>query len=453
MANLKIELPKEVLDIIQTFKKNSFEIYIVGGAVRDILMGKEVYDWDFTTNATPQETLKLFPSAFYDNKFGTVGIKPQKEGDRPFEITTFRKEEGYSDSRHPDKITWGKTLNEDLSRREATISAMALKPAKSNEYEIIDPYQGQKDIKKRIFKAVGDPNQRYQEDALRMIRAIRISAQLGFQIETKTFEAIKLNASLIHKIAKERIKDELFKILASAFPYEGMLLFKNVGLMEQILPEMEKTFGVEQKSPGRHHVYDVGTHLMLSLKFCKSEDPIARFATLIHDVGKPVTYKELENGTITFYNHEMVSTNLAKRISQRLKLSSKEKNKLITLVRYHQFTVDERQTDSAIRRFIRNVGTEYIPDMLTLRVADRLGGGARETSWRLEEFKKRLIEVQKQPFSIKDLKINGNDVMKTLKIPPGPKVGEILETIFEEVVEKKIENEKDILLKRLKDLS
>ena len=149
----------------------------------------------------------------------------------------------------------------------------------------------------------------------------------------------------------------------------------------------------------------------------------------------------------------MVSTNLAKRISQRLKLSSKEKNKLITLVRYHQFTVDERQTDSAIRRFIRNVGTEYIPDMLTLRVADRLGGGARETSWRLEEFKKRLIEVQKQPFSIKDLKINGNDVMKTLKIPPGPKVGEILETIFEEVVEKKIENEKDILLKRLKDLS
>jgi len=176
---------------------------------------------------------------------------------------------------------------------------------------------------------------------------------------------------------------------------------------------------------------------------------LTRFATLIHDIGKPQTYKKLESGTITFYNHELVSTKIAQNIAERLKFSNKEKEKLIILVRWHQFTVDERQTDSAIRRFIKNVGLENIEDMLALRVADRLGGGARETSWRLEEFKRRLLEVQKQPFSIKDLKIDGNDVMKILNLRPGPKVGEILEKLFAEVVAKKTENEREVLLKKL----
>lgn len=221
--------------------------------------------------------------------------------------------------------------------------------------------------------------------------------------------------------------------------------------MEEVLPELEKAFGVEQKSPGRHHIYDVGNHLLMSLKECKSGDPLVRFATLIHDIGKPTTYKKLETGVITFYNHEIVSTKIAKNIAERLRFSNKETEKLITLVRWHQFTVDERQTDSAIRRFIRNVGKENISDMITLRVADRLGGGARETSWRLEEFKKRLIEVQKEPFAVRDLKIDGVDVMKEINIKPGPKVGEILNTIFEEVVEKKVSNEKKELLERLKD--
>jgi len=187
----------------------------------------------------------------------------------------------------------------------------------------------------------------------------------------------------------------------------------------------------------------------MSLKNCKSTDPLTRFATLIHDIGKPQTYKKLESGTITFYNHELVSTKIAQNIAERLKFSNKEKEKLIILVRWHQFTVDERQTDSAIRRFIRNVGLENIKDILDLRVADRLGGGARETSWRLEEFKRRLIEVQKQPFSIRDLKINGNDVMRILNLKPGPKVGEILEKLFEKVVAKEIPNEKETLLKSI----
>jgi len=313
-------------------------------------------------------------------------------------------------------------------------------------------YGGQKDIDSKLVRAVGNADERFSEDALRMMRAVRIASELGFTIEEKTFEAIKKNAPLINKIAKERIKDELFKLLGSPNPYEGMVLFRESGLSQEILPELEKCFGVEQKSPGRHHIYDVGTHLLMALKFCKSTDPVTRFATLLHDIGKPQTYRKLNTGTITFYNHEMVSTKIAQNIADRLRLSRKETDKLITLVRWHQFTVDERQTDSAIRRVIRNVGLENIEDMLALRVADRLGGGARETSWRLEEFKARLIEVQKQPFAVKDLKIDGNDVMKELNLKPGKEVGEILNKLFDEVVEKKVENEREILLSELKNI-
>jgi tRNA nucleotidyltransferase (CCA-adding enzyme) len=415
---MEIKIPESVYKIIQKFQVSDFEIYIVGGAVRDILMGKAVYDWDFTTNATPEEMLKLFKDAYYENDFGMVGVPNEIEGERPYEITTFRTEHGYSDSRRPDKVEWGKTLEEDLKRRDFTWNSMALQlesaeqSSKNKEYinntmnsvvctmRLIDHYNGQKDIKNKLVRAVGDANERFSEDALRMMRAVRFTAELGFSIEEKTFEAIKVNAVLIEKIAKERIRDELFKILKSPHPYEGILIFKNTGLMQEILPEMEKTFGVEQKSPGRHHIYDVGTHSLMSLKAVaeRTTDPVVRFATLIHDIGKPQTYKKLENGTITFYNHEMVSAKIAKRIAERLRFSNKDTEKLYILVRYHQFTVDERQTDSAIRRFIRKVGIENIYDMLDLRVGDRLGGGARETSWRLEEFKKRLLEVQKQPF-------------------------------------------------------
>jgi tRNA nucleotidyltransferase/poly(A) polymerase len=450
--NVKVKLPEFVNTILNKFEKENYQIYVVGGAVRDIILGKIVDDWDFTTNATPEEILKLFPEGYYDNKFGTVGIK-DPSFENPFEITTYRKEFGYSDSRRPDKVEWGKTLDDDLSRRDFTINAMALKTIKenSNEYEIIDIFEGQKDLKNKLIKAVGNPNERFSEDALRMMRAIRIASELNFTIEVKTLEAIKKNSGLINRIAKERVKEEFFKLLSSSHPYEGVLMFRNSGLMNEIIPELEKTFGVEQKSPSRHHIYDVGTHLLMSLKECKSEDPVVRFATLVHDIGKPQTYKIQSNGVITFYNHELISTRIAENIADRLKFSNKERDKFVTLVKFHQFTLDEKQTDSAIRRFIKNVGTENIEDMINLRVADRLGGGAKETSWRLEEFKKRIIEVQKQPFSIKDLKIDGNDVMHKLGIKPGPKVGEILEKLFKKVEEKEIPNTKEDLLSELKN--
>lgn len=445
----QFNIPDEVCEILKKLEKNGFEAYIVGGAIRDLLMGKSPNDWDFTTNATPPQILKTFgQNAFYDNKFGTVGI-PSPSGLDPHEITTFRTESNYTDARRPTKVSWGKSLEEDLKRRDFTINAMAIDQNK----KIIDPYQGQKDLDNKIIRAVGNPSERFSEDALRLMRAIRIASQLNFKIEPKTFEAIKTHANLITRIARERVKDELFKILSSNHPYEGILMLKDSGLLEKILPEVEKMFGVEQKSVGRHHIYDVGTHCLMSLKFCKSTDPITRFATLIHDIGKPATYKKLDSGVITFYNHEVVSAGIARRIAERLRFSNKETDKLITLVRWHQFTVNEFQTDSAIRRFIKNVGAQNLEDIIALRIADRLGSGAKETSWRTEEFKKRLIEVQKQPFSIKDLKINGLDVMKELNLKPSPKIGQILDQLFQEVVDKKVENKKEVLLKRTKELA
>ena len=447
---LEKKIPLQISKVFQKFQKAGYEIYMIGAGSRNLLTGKEIVNPDFTTNATPAEIQKLYPQSFYDNKFGTVGIKIDNQ---IYEITTYRQEWGYSDRRHPDKILFGKRLEDDLPRREFTISAIAIGPGKEKKgLEIIDLFKGQEDLKKKIIRAIGNPEERFTEDALRLMRAIRFSTQLGFTIEEKTFQAIKDSTKLINEIADERVREELIRILKTDHPADGMMLLKNSGLLEEILPELEKAFAVPQKSPGRHHLYDVGTHSLMSLKHCPSEDPIVRLAVLIHDLGKVATFKKLENGTITFYNHEVVSTSIARNFAQKYRFSKKDREKLVTLVRWHQFTVDERQTDSAIRRFIRHVGKENLKHILDLRVGDRLGGGARETSWRLEKFKQRLIEVQKQPFSVTDLKVSGHEVMKALGIQSGPQVGRILNKIFKEVVEEGLTNEKKSLLKRVKEV-
>ncbi|OGD05516.1 hypothetical protein A2379_00975 [Candidatus Amesbacteria bacterium RIFOXYB1_FULL_47_13] len=457
---LKIPVPSDVTGVLNKMTKAGYEVYIVGGVIRDFLLKRPLYDWDMTTNAMPEEILKLFPDAFYDNKYGTVGIpreilsdKDTKLQSRPVEITTFRTEHGYSDSRHPDEVRWGKTLEEDLARREFTISAMALRPIQRKyTFELIDLHGGIRDLEDKLLRTVGDANQRFSEDALRMIRAVRIASQLGFAIEEATFAAIQANAGNIRQISAERVRDELLKIMASDFPADGYLLLRNTGLGEYVLPEMEGAFGVEQKSPGRHHIYDVGTHAVESLRNCPSKDSITRLATLVHDAGKVKTQKIFPDGKITFFNHEMAGAKIAEKIAGRLRFSNNQKERFVTLVRWHQFTVNERQTDSAIRRFIRNVGVENVMEMLALRTGDRLGGGAKMTSWRLEEFKKRLLEVQKQPFSVADLKISGLDVMEIKGISPGPAVGKYLQALFTEVEEKGLVNEKEILIERLKGL-
>lgn len=459
-----ISLPEPALKIISVLQNKGFEVWAVGGSVRDTLLGKKTHGWDFTTKATPEQIQKLFPNSFYDNTFGTVGISLKHLNEQfpdlvvddendVYEITTFRSEEGYSDKRHPDKVSWGKTLEEDLKRRDFTINAIALS-VKNNQEIIVDLFGGQEDLKNKLLRAVGNPNERFQEDALRMIRAIRFAAEHGFTIEEKTLAAISQNANLIAQISWERIRDELLKILKSPFPYEGMIFLRQTGLLKIILPELEDCFGVEQKSPGRHHIYDVGSHSLLSLKNCPSADPIVRLATLLHDIGKTKTYRVLPNGTITFYNHEVVGARLVDKISQRLRLSKEQQDKLWTLVRWHQFTVDEHQTDSAIRRFIRRVGVDKIQQMIDLRIGDRLGGGIQmATSWRLRLYMKRIIDVQKHTPSVSDLKIDGNDVMKILKIKPGPKVGKILNKLFAEITESPEKNKKEYLTKRILELN
>lgn len=441
MASM-LKLPPDAQGVIDSLKKKGYEASAVGGSVRDVLMDRETHGWDFTTNATPEQILEVFPDSFYDNQFGTVGIKMP---DDIYEVTTYRSEEGYEDHRHPDKITWGKTLIEDLSRRDFSINAIAY-----DGKTITDPHNGQADLKDKIIRAVGNAEERFKEDALRMMRAVRIASELGFMIEEETLVAIRNNAASLNQISAERIHDELLRILSSEYAADGILLLKNSGLLKEIIPELEPAFAIQQKSPERHHVYDVGTHSVMALKHCPSPDPIVRLATLLHDIGKIQTFKVV-NGVITFYNHEVVSTKIAKTILARLKFSRKHTEKILILIRWHQFTVDERQTDSALRRFIRHVGKENLEDMLALRIGDRLGGGARETSWRLELFKKRLEDVQKQPFTVADLKIDGHDVMKELNTKPGPIIGKTLDALFTEVEAGTLPNEREALLAKLKE--
>jgi tRNA nucleotidyltransferase (CCA-adding enzyme) len=455
------KIPQHIIEIVKKFSESGFEIYLVGGSVRDLLHKREVADWDLTTNATPAQVQDMFPDSVYENNFGTVGIKTpdisEAEHKGLVEVTTFRTEKDYTDRRHPAVVEWGKSVEEDLQRRDFTINAMALdleSRIKNQELRIIDPFGGRDDLKNKVIKAVGDPALRFKEDALRLMRAIRFATQLGFSIEERTLQEIQNDAVLLAEIATERVREELIKILASEYPYEGVMLLKNTGLLGYILPELLEGIGISQVRPGRHHTDDVFTHNVLSLKHTPAKDPIVRFATLVHDIGKPRVRSEDEEGLVIFYNHEIAGAKIARDIAVRLRFSKKETEKITKLVRWHMFTVDEKITDSAVRRFIRRIGVENVSDMMDLRVGDRLGGGTQTAeSWRLKLFKKRLEEqMAPAPFSINDLAIDGRDVMKELNIKPGPKVGEILQKLFEEVDEDLEKNNKEFLLKRLKEI-
>ncbi len=452
---MKESIPDKIFDAYQKIQKAGFEVFFVGGGVRNMLLKQPVKDWDLTTNATPDQVQKLFRDSFYDNDFGTVGIPLEMDGEKHvLEITTFRTEQDYTDRRHPSKVSWGKTIEEDLARRDFTINAIALK-VRETKTKLVDPFDGQKDLAKESIKAVGDPNQRFKEDALRLMRAIRFATQLNFQIEEKTWEAIIKDSALIEEISFERIRDEFLKILASKEPEKGIILLKESGILKHILPELLEGEGVSQKRPGRHHTEDVFTHNLLSLKYTPSKDPIVRFAALIHDIGKPRVEGKDEKGLVIFYNHEIEGAKIAALVADRFKLSKKETEKIVTLIRWHMFNVDEKITDAAVRRFIRRIGQENVADMMDLRVGDRLGGGTQTAeSWRLKLFKERVSgELAPKPFSINDMAINGNDVMKELNIKPGPKVGEILQKLFEEVDNDLDKNNTKYLLKKVKELN
>ncbi|MBI2195903.1 MAG: HD domain-containing protein [Candidatus Levybacteria bacterium] len=456
--NFSAKIPNFIEDIYKKFHAKNFELYLIGGSVRNLLLFKNIKDWDMTTNATPREILKLFKNAFYDNQFGTVGLPVDNQ---VVEITTFRSESEYKDRRHPKKVTWGTSIEQDLKRRDFTINSIALKLSVENEQlifdesNLIDPHGGRKDLEAGIVRAVGDPKQRFKEDALRLLRAIRIATELSFAIDKDTWKEIIADARLIREVSCERVRVELLRILASEHPYEGTMMLKDCGLLEHILPEIMEGIGVSQARPGRHHTTDVFTHNVQSLKHTPSSDPIVRLAALLHDVGKPKVAAADNEGFVIFHNHEIVGARMAREICERLKFSKKEKEKIYTLIRWHMFSVDEHLTDSAVRRFIRRIGVENVADMMELRVGDRLGGGTQTAeSWRLKLFKKRVEEQLKpKPFSVEDMAVDGNDVMRELNIKPGPKVGEILRKLFEEVDENLALNNKEHLEKRIKELT
>ncbi|MBI5151368.1 MAG: HD domain-containing protein [Candidatus Pacebacteria bacterium] len=448
MRDIKFALPPAVQKILSTLHTAGFDGYIVGGAVRDVLLDKPVKDWDFTTNATPEQIQKLFPDSFYDNQFGTVGIAGKHLNDKEnpeavYEITTYRSEGLYTDHRRPDSVTWGKTVEEDLQRRDFTINAMAL-----GENKIIDPYHGQDDIKNHVIRAVGDPSMRFQEDALRMMRAVRIGAQLGFAVEQLTIAAITQNAHLLEHISWERIRDEFLKILVSDYPEEGIQLLASTNLLKHILPELLECRGVQQ---AHHHIYDVWTHTLKAVNTCPSKDPIVRLAVLLHDIAKPLT-ADTSSGTVTFYNHEVLGARVARKVAERFRLSKKDIQRVFMLVRWHMFVYDPKVTDAYIRRFIRRVGVEYISDMIALRVADRVGSGATATSWRLEEMQKRIEGQLQKTFSMNDMAIDGNDLMKEFGLRPGPEVGKLLKMLFKDVVEHPEHNTKEYLMEKAKKL-
>lgn len=468
---MKLKLHPAAIYIVRTLEDAGYKAEIVGGAVRDLLLSLPSYDWDITTNATPEMVEPLFKDSFYDNEYGTVKVagkhlkeqfklsEDECDDSMIFDITTYRSESGYSDKRRPDKVMWGKTIEEDLKRRDFTINAMALRivsqienavvKGESYEVEIIDPYGGQEDIKSKVIRAVGVPIERFGEDALRIMRAIRLAAQLGFTIETETLVALKATVSNLKDISWERIGAEVMKLMGTDHAADGIVLMANTGILEIIMPELIKCRGVMQ---GGHHTYDVYTHLIESLRGCSSSDPVVRLATLLHDIDKPTVVKAEGPRGVTFHNHEVVGARTAKRIAERLKLPKKDQDKIFTLVRWHMFHYDPKMTDSAIRRFIRRVGVENIHDMIALRIGDRIGSGAKTTSWRLTELQKRIGEQLYEPLSLKDMAVDGADVMRILNIKPSRKIGEILNTLFEEIIEDSGKNTKEYLEKRIVEL-
>lgn len=456
-----MKIPNEVKNIIQTLKKHGFQAFIVGGCVRDLLRGVEPEDWDITTNAKPEDIQKIFDRNFYSNNFFTVTIKTDSENEKlkEIEITTFRKEAKYTDKRHPDEIKFAKTLEEDLERRDFTMNAIALElngDSKNKEYRIIDLFNGENDIRKKIIRAVGDPKERFNEDALRMLRALRLATTLGFKIEEKTGKAIKENAFLLNVISKERIRDEFLKIIMSKSAANGVELLRQFGLLKYIMPEVEEGYGVEQN---KHHIYDCYTHSLLSLDYAAKKDfnQNVRIAALLHDVGKP-RVKRGEGPDCTFYNHEIIGTKMVFDILKRLKFPKKDIDKVVKLVRYHLFYYNVGEvSESAVRRLVRNVGKENIDELLQLRQADRIGSGVPKAEpYKLRHLRYIIEKVSQDPISVKMLKVNGNDVIEILKIKPGPIVGDVLDILLGYVLNNPEKNKRDILIeeiKKLKELS
>lgn len=431
------QVPKEIQFVADTLEAAGHEAYLVGGCVRDLHLHKTPKDWDITTGANPEEIEALFEETYCNNDFGTVGVVNETTKDlsvKVVEVTPYRSESGYSDNRRPDTVTFGVSLEEDLKRRDFTVNAMAFR---LKTEEIVDLFDGAADISKKRLKTVGDADERFGEDALRMMRAIRLAAELNFAIESATMQAITDNHTLLERISAERVRDEFLRIIDSPVPMQGIVLLERLGLIDYILPEIKASIGCEQ---GGIHAYDVYEHLLRTCQAAADKEFTTemRLAALLHDIGKPATRREGgKNKRYSFFGHEVVGARMTKKILKRLKMPKELSTKVENLVRWHMFFSDPDEiTLSAVRRTIVRIGEENIEDLLNLRVCDRIGTGRpKEQPFRFRKYKAMVDQARRDPVSVKMLRTNGDRIIEKYAEKPGKKLGFILHALLEEVLE------------------
>ncbi len=448
------QIPLSVKQINDTLEQNGYEAYLVGGCVRDLLLGKEPKDWDFTTSANPEQIQALFPDSFCNNDYGTVGVKNEEETDdrlKVVEVTPYRSESGYSDSRRPDTVTFGVSLEEDLARRDFTVNAIAYR---IKDQKIVDLYGGIEDLKAKKLKAVGVPDERFAEDALRMMRAVRLAAELEFTIEAETMAGIVRNSSQLEKIAIERVCAEFVRLINSKTPMQGIIFLEKLNLLQYLIPELKDAIGCEQ---GGIHAYDVFEHLLRTMQAAadKGYSTEMRLAALLHDIGKPATRRTGgKNKHYTFFGHEVVGERMTKKILARLKYPRAESEIIEKLVRWHMFFSDPDQiTLAAVRRTIVRIGEDQIENLLNLRVCDRIGTGRpKEQPFRFRKYKAMVDEALRDPISVKMLKIDGDKIMDITGEKPGKKLGYLLHALLEEALIDPSKNTEEYLKTRVFEL-
>ncbi len=430
-AALKDGMPPHVRAVVDRLAARGFETVAVGGGVRDALLGRAVTGlWDLATAATPADVVAVFPDAVPTGmEHGTVTL-PAAEG--AVEVTSYRTDHGYSDARRPDEVRFGVDLWTDLTRRDFTVNALAYEPVSGL---VLDGAGGFDDLAARVLRAVGDPVQRFREDALRPLRAARLAAVLDFAVEDATRRALGAVLDLVPRLSAERVRDELARMLAAPRPSIGIRLLDESGILALVLPEVAVTKGVTQN---RHHDYDVYEHTLRAVDFAPPDRALVRWAALLHDLGKPATRALKPDGEASFHGHALVGADMATAILERLRLPRAEREAIVLLVREHLFDYRAEWTDAAVRRFLRRVGEERLADLFALRVADaRATRDEPPALAALAALEERIAHVvaQRPALSARDLAIDGKDVMAELAIAPGPAVGAVLERLLERVLD------------------
>ncbi|MDQ2913179.1 MAG: CCA tRNA nucleotidyltransferase [Chloroflexota bacterium] len=441
-----IQVPADVERVVARLVAAGHEAYVVGGCVRDALRGVDPHDWDIATSATPDEIQKVFRHSLYLNRFGTVVVR---QGDHEIEVTTYRVEADYADHRHPASVAFTDSLHEDLSRRDFSMNAMAWRPGIDGKPgELVDPFGGQRDLDSRIVRAVGEPRERFAEDALRMLRAVRFATLLGFTVDPRTADAIRESAPLADTLSGERIQQEMVKILSAPKPSVAFRMLSDLGLLAVFFKELEIAKTIPQDKAVAQDVFE---HSIVTADATPPDDLVLRLAGLLHDIGKPATFADGH-----FHQHEFVGEAMARDILRRWRFDKETVTRVTHLVRNHMFWYQSEWTPSAVRRFVRKVGLEDIPALFALRKADNIGSGARSPRmYALEALWERVQEEIRaaSAFSLKDLLIDGNDVMAELGIPPGPRVGQILNELFERVTDDPNLNTREHLLKLAREIA